>query len=64
MFPPAAGYIVIAGATPVGRATTGPDGLDFNAGGLEGPMVTRHLATLAILAGAYPPAWARAAYRL
>jgi hypothetical protein len=61
MFPPALGYIVIAGATPVGRATAGPDGLNFNAGGLEGPMVTRHLA---ILAGAYPPAWARVAYNL
>ena len=61
MFPPAAGYIAIAGATPVGRATAGSDGLNFNAGGLEGPMVTRHLATQS---GAYPPAWARAAYRL
>ena len=61
MFPPALGYIVIAAATPVGRATAGPDGLNFNAGGLEGPMVTRPLA---ILAGAYPPAWARVAYNL
>jgi hypothetical protein len=33
----------------------------FNAVDLEGPMVTRHLA---ILADAYPPAWAHAAYRL
>lgn len=61
MFPPATGHIVIAGATPVGRATAGLSGLDFNAGGLEGPMVTRHLA---IQAGAYPPTWARAAYSL
>jgi hypothetical protein len=53
MFPPAAGYIVIAGVTPVGRATAGPHELSLNAGGLKGPMVTRHLA---ILAGAHPPA--------
>jgi len=44
MFPPATGYIVIAGATPVGHASAGPSGLDFNAGGLEGSLVTRHLA--------------------
>jgi len=61
MFPPATGYIVIAGATPVGHASAGPSGLDFNAGGLEGSLVTRHLA---IQAGAYPPPWARSAYSL
>jgi hypothetical protein len=58
MFPPSTGYIVIAGATPIGRATAGPDGLDFNAGGLEGPMVTRHIA---IQNDSYPLAWAHAA---
>lgn len=61
IFPSATGYIVIAGATPIGHVTAGPSGLDFNAGGLEGPMVTRHLA---IQAGTYPPLWARAAYSL
>ncbi len=61
MFPPATGYIVIAGATPMGHASAGPSGLDFNAGGLEGSLVTRHLA---IQAGAYPPLWARSAYSL
>lgn len=61
MFPPASGYIVIAGATPVGHATVGPNGLNFNAGGLEGPMVTRHLA---IQGGVYPPTWTHTAYRI
>lgn len=61
MFPAASGYIVIAGLTPVGRVTAGPDGLDFNAGGLEGPVVPWHTV---ILNGTYPPAWARTAYGL
>lgn len=60
VFPPASGYIVIAGLTSIGRVTAGPDGLDFNAGGLEGPVVPRHGA---ILIGIYPPMWARTAYK-
>ncbi len=61
VYPAASGYIVIAGLTPVGRVTAGPDGLDFNAGGLEGPVVPRHGA---ILNGSYPPAWARMCYQI
>jgi hypothetical protein len=55
------GYIFIVGATDVGRTTAGPQGLHFNAGGPEGPLGARHIT---ILRGAYPPAWARAAYHL
>jgi 5-methylcytosine-specific restriction endonuclease McrA len=59
IFPAAVGYLVIAGLTPIGRVTAGPEGLDLNAGGLEGPLVTRHLA---IMRGEYPPQWACLAY--
>lgn len=61
MFPSATRYIVISGATPIGRATAGSEGLDFKVGGPEGPMVTRHIA---IQNGSYPPAWARATYQV
>jgi hypothetical protein len=47
--------------TEVGRTTAGPHGLHFNAGGLEGPLGTRHIT---ILRGDYPPSWARTAYAL
>lgn len=59
VFPMATEHIAILGVTLVGRATAGPEGLDFNAGGAEGPLVTRHVA---IRRGDYPPSWARAAY--
>lgn len=61
IFPGSSEYIFIAGATAVGRVTAGPMGLDFNAGGLEGPLGMRHKT---ILRGEYPPIWARIAYRI
>ena len=61
VFPSASGYLFIVGVTEVGRATAGLHGLHFNAGGLEGPLGTRHIT---ILRGDYPPSWARAAYGL
>jgi len=60
-YPAASGYSAIADLTPVGRVMAGTDGLDFNAGGLEGPVVSRHSA---ILNGGYPPTWARIAYNV
>lgn len=59
VFPAATGHIAILGVTLVGRVTAGPGGLDFNAGGAEVFLVTRHLV---IRQGEYPPAWARSAY--
>lgn len=61
VFLPGSDYIFIVGATEIGRATAGPAGLHFNAGGAEGPLGARHIT---ILRGDYPPAWARAAYRI
>jgi len=61
VFPAASGYLFIIGLSEIGRVTSGPNGLHFNAGGAEGPLGTRHIA---ILRGDYPPPWARAAYRL
>lgn len=61
VFPEASGYLFILGATEVGRVTVSAHGLDFNAGGVEGPLGTRHVA---ILHGDYPPQWARTAYGL
>jgi len=61
IFPGSSGYIFIVGATEVGRVTAGPAGLDFNAGGPEGPLGLRHKT---ILRGEYPPVWARITYGL
>jgi 5-methylcytosine-specific restriction endonuclease McrA len=47
-------YLFIVGITDVGRATT--QVLGFNDARLNGPLGTRHEA---ILAGHYPPGWAR-----
>jgi len=52
-------YLYIAGVSPEGRATE--IGLGFNEGGTEGPLGARHVR---IMDGDYPPAWARAAYRI
>ncbi len=60
-FPSSSGYIFIVGATEVGRVTAGLMGLDFNAGGPEGPLGLRHKM---ILLGEYPPTWTRRAYGL
>jgi len=56
VFAPATGYLVILGASLVGATTVGPHGLDFNRGGTEGPLVSRHIA---VLSSTYPPVWAR-----
>lgn len=48
------GFLVIGGVTGIGQATA--LALGFNSGGLEGPLGPRHEA---ILAGRYPPSWAR-----
>jgi hypothetical protein len=61
VFLPGSGYLFIVGATAIGRITAGPTGLHFNAGGLDGPLGTRHIA---ILRGEYPPQWARVFYGL
>jgi len=52
-------YAAIAGLTMIGAETV--TALKFNRGGPEGPPVARHVA---IMEGLYPPAWARAAYKL
>ncbi len=46
IFPNSSGYIFIIGVSEVGRVTAGPRGLDFNAGGPEGPLGTRHKTIL------------------
>ena len=48
------GYLFIVGITSIGMATE--LALGFNRGGIEGPLGTRHDL---ILAGQYPPPWAR-----
>jgi 5-methylcytosine-specific restriction endonuclease McrA len=47
-------FLTIIGLTDIGRATE--ETLAFNAGGLQGPLGSRHQA---IVAGRYPPLWAR-----
>jgi len=50
-------HLFLEGISPEGRATE--IGLGFNESGAEGPLAWRHVT---ILAGAYPPDWARIAY--
>jgi hypothetical protein len=47
-------YLFIVGVTGIGRATA--DALGFNDARPDGPLGARHEA---ILAGHYPPDWAR-----
>ncbi len=59
IFMAASKHLIIVGKSEIGRVTSGPGGLHFNAGGVESPLGTRHNQ---IMDGNYPPAWARAAY--